>query len=633
MLEDIPEPPYALAATLNVEDPEALQFRLLLDYTDDANTYVITGNAEQVQVQRVLGGETVRIGTAGVFRGFEPDSALELTARRDGWRIDLVIEGQVVARAWDKSLPPGSLGHSAQGGEVTDVMIQPLASIYMTDDFMRGPEGQSVWSAEHGTWEVAPLRVDDLSERMEADKSANAFTFMGRGDDNPALVTAGHWFWFNYELSAAVRAVETDPLGLIAYYQDPQNYLLARWTSALSRADDADRMQLVAVIDGEHSVLAETRGGHLPGHWYEMRLRVCDGLIECLVDDQPMLMARADLFGQGMPGLYCEGEAGTSFDSILVQDWEALLEEFDTERPGKWVTRSGSWQVNTGAFESGGAGLRIATSGREQWQKYWCEAEFDGRAATGVAVAVGESSWYGLRFGTQGSGVGYEGQAQIVRGGNGEVEVLSAAPAFLPGGERHRARLVVDEGLLTGYLDGRRVLDAFDADARAGAIGLIADGNGVARFHAVQVAMIPPMRIARVTDEFAEVEAHPEMAEWASTRAPWLKPEQDGEPWWTKGEYFGDKTMTFEIPQVRESAGEVTVLLEAAPDAPSSGITLTLTTEKDSPVLTAAVKAGEEVLAEVEFETSEDPSPVRFERKGTWIVVSVEGNVIISEKR
>ncbi len=633
MLEETADPPYALAATLNVHDPNTLHTRLYVDYTDPDNTYVITCRRYEVHVERVLDGEVARIGATRPYGRMEPDSSLELTVRRDGWLIELILDGRVLARAWDSKLPAGQVGFAASGGEVADAMLQPLAGVYMTDDFMRGEESQGVWMPESGTWEIEPLRTDERSERMDADRSANAFTYQGRAEEGPAIVTAGYWFWNSYQVTAAVRPSETDPLGVLAYYQDPENYLLARWTSALCREDDSDRLQLVSVVDGERAVLAETRGGHLPRQWYELRLRVCGDVVQVLVDDEPMLVARVDLFGQGMPGLYTEGETGTFFDGVIVEDWEVLIEDFDTEIPGKWIARSGTWEVNSGAMESAGSGLRMLTGGRAEWEKYRCATEFEGRAAVGIAVCVDESSWYGLRIGTQGSGVEYEGEAQIVRADGGEIEVLSSAPAYVPGNGRHRMRVVVDDGLITGFLDGRRVLDAFDAAAQSGRIGLIAEGNGIARFDEVQVEMIPPMRIARVTDEFADVDAHPEMAEWASTRAPWVLPDEEGEPWWTKGSYFGDKTISFEISDVETSEGEVTLHLESSPEEPSRGMRLTLKTEEGSALITATLMAGDELLGEAEIETSGDPCPVRFERKGTWIVVAIDGEVILSEKR
>jgi hypothetical protein len=136
-----------------------------------------------------------------------------------------------------------------------------------------------------------------------------------------------------------------------------------------------------------------------------------------------------------------------------------------------------------------------------------------------------------------------------------------------------------------------------------------------------------------VTKEFTESDEHFEMVEWASTRAPWLKPEEEGGTWWTKGDYFGDKTISFEIPGVEGSEGDVRLTLEAAPDGSSPGITLVLATKKGEATLAATLMAGEEQIGEETVEVASDPCPVRFERKGTWIVATVDGNVVFNVKR
>jgi hypothetical protein len=229
--------------------------------------------------------------------------------------------------------------------------------------------------------------------------------------------------------------------------------------------------------------------------------------------------------------------------------------------------------------------------------------------------------------------VDYEGQAQIVRVENGATEVLASAPAHVASGSKHRFKAVVDDGLITGYLDDKRVLDAWDAGATAGRIGLAADGNGAVRFDSVYLAMIPPKRIARVTKEFTEGDEHPEMAEWASTRAPWLKPEEEGGTWWTKGDYYGDKTIAFEIPGVEAGEGSLRLTLEGAPGESPSGVTLVLSTAKGARSITATLMSGEEQLGEQTVDVENDPTPVRFERKGTWVVATIDGNIVFNVKR
>ena len=633
MLEDAFEAPWALAARLNVTDPDALHLRIALDRKDAQNTYTLTCTPHETVLERVTEGTATRIGHARAFGPFEAGSELELTVRRDSWRIVFILDREVLAQAWDTTFTGGGVGFAVDGGELVDAMVQPLAPVFMTDDFMRVDQTHSTWEPLSGTWEAAALRVDPQSERMEVDKSANAFSYLGTPDEEPAQSVTGYWFWTNYEVSAAVRAAATDPLGVIAYHQDEENFILARWTSALSEADDADRLQLVGVRNGERAVLAETTGGHLPGQWYRLHLRVCDGIVQALVDDEPRVAAEANLFGQGRPGLYSEGETGAFFDSVEVQDWEILSEDFERTAPGKWVARAGEWSVDGGRMSSSGGGERMTVSGRPEWERYWLAADIQARGAVGIAVCDDESSWYELRLGTQGSGVEYEGQAQIVRVDESGREVLSSAPAHIASGSSHRLKAVVDEGLITGYLDGKRVLDAYHPGATAGRIGLVAAGEGAVHFDNAHVAMIPPKRIARVTQEFTVEDAHPEMAEWASTRAPWLTPEEAGGAWWTKGDYFGDKTVTLEIPDVAGSEGSVSLTLEGAPDDGASGITLVLATAADSAAITATLLAGDEEIAEETVEVESDPCPVRFERKGTWVVATVDGNVVFSVKR
>ncbi|MGM0491349.1 MAG: hypothetical protein ACQER1_00275 [Armatimonadota bacterium] len=634
MLEDTAEAPYALAANLHVTDPDALHLQIFLERQDADNGYVITCTARETFVERVVDGENVRIGHGRPIGELVADSDLELTVRRDNWRIVFVLDRQVLAQAWDSTLAGGGVGYSVTGGEVGDALVQPLGRVYMTDDFMRVGEEASQWEPVSGTWETQELRVDEQSERMEADKSANAFSYWGKGgEEEPALASTGYWFWNNYLVAAAVRASETDPLGLVAYYQDPENYLLARWTSAVSEAVDANLLQLIGVRDGERSVLAETSGGHLPGQWYQLELRICDGVVQCLVDDEPRLVAHFDAFGQGQPALYCEGERGTFFDSVAIEDWEVLSEDFERTAPGKWVVSSGDWNLDGGAMVAEGDGPRLVVTGRPDWQGYWVAATVEMRGAAGIAVCANDSSMYGLRFGTQGSGVEYEGQAQLVRVADGTTEVLSSAPAQIAPGSRHRLKVVADDGLLTGYLDGKRVLDAYDADATTGRIGLVAGGDGAVHFDDVYLTMIPPKRIARVTKEFAEDDAHPEMAEWASTRAPWLKPDEDDVVWWTKGDYFGDKTITLEIPGVEAADGSVRLTLEAAPGEEGSGATLVIATVEGAASVTATLTVDGEEIGEEIVEVESDPCPVRFERKGTWIVASIDGTVVFNVKR
>ncbi len=634
MLEEPCEGSFVLGGSLKVVDPATLDVRIAFNYQENGDCYSLHLTGSSVALERISGEDSVSIGRCETPAGFEAGEELPLTVRRGEWRIAVICGNQVLVRAYDSSLSGGQAGYTTVGAELDDVMLQPLGEVYLTDDFVREEAAQSAWEAVQGTWKTQSLRVDEQSDRMEADKSANAFSYWGKGKEG-ALAVTGYWFWSNYSVRAGMRATGTDVMGLVAYYRDPENYLLARWNSALAEGDDANELQLVQVTDGAAKIIAQAPGGHLPDHWYSMKLNVCEDVVQCFIDGELKISTRCDLFGQGQPGLFCEGTAGTFFDSVAIHDWETLSDAFDPPVPGKWVALAGSWDSDgNGLRSSAASGERLCATGRDSWKRYVYAADLysDGPGVGLVACHSGDMS-YVLRFGLRGSG--YAGKAQLVKRTSEGARTLAETSAYLKAKTWHRAKLVVDDGLLTGYLDGKRILDAFDAEARGGQIGLYADGKGTAIFDDAYLYLLPEKRTTRLTKEFTEGDAHPEMAEWASTRAPWIKPEQEGNNaiWWTKGDYHGDKTVKLSIPSVGSATGSVRLWLDAAPEVEGSGTVLVIEATKGSKSLKAKLLSGDKQLDEAEIETENDPCPVVFERKGTFLVAEIDGKVVFSLKQ
>jgi len=630
MLEESCDGPFVIAGSLKVADPAALDVRIAFNRQENGDGYSLHLTGSSVDLQRISGDKAVSIGRCKAPTGLEAEEELTLTVRRGDWRIVFICGNQVLVRAYDSSLSGGQAGYAVAGAELDDLMIQPLGEVYLTDDFVREEHAQSAWEAVEGSWKTQSLRVDEQSERMEADKSANAFSYWGKGKEGGLAVT-GYWFWGNYSVQAGMRPTGTDAMGLVAYYQDPENYLLARWNSALAEGEDANELQLIQVTGGTPTIVAHAAGGHLPDHWYSMKLNVCEDLVQCFTDGELKISTRSDLFGQGQPGLFCEGTAGTFFDGVAIHDWETLSDAFDPPVPGKWVSLGGSWDTDGNSLRSSAAsGERMCATGRDAWDRYVYAADFysDGPGAGLVACYCPDMS-YVLRFGLKGSG--YGGKAQLIKRTGEGAQTIGETSAYLKAKTWHRAKLVVDDGLLTGYLDGKRILDAFDAEARGGQVGLYADGKGTAIFDDAYLYLLPEKRSTRLTKEFTEGNEHPEMAEWASTRAPWIKPEDgDSGTWWTKGDYHGDKTVKLAIPSVGAATGTVRIWLDAAPDTEGGGVLLVIEATKDSKALKVKLLSGDEQLEEAEIETESNPCPVVFERKGTFLVVEIDNKVVFS---
>ncbi|MCD6361099.1 MAG: hypothetical protein J7M38_09560 [Armatimonadetes bacterium] len=635
MLEETLPPAYALTFDLTVNDPARFDLRVVFDYQDDGNYHALHLTSTQAVLERVSGGDSTPIGYSTAPQGLQAGTQLPVTIQRNDWRIVGIVGTQVVARGWDSELPGSKAGYLVAGGSVDAPFVQPLGEMYLSDDFVRAEEAQSSWEALRGVWDTQSLRVDPQSDRMEADKSMNAFSYLGKSSgDGPALTAAGYWFWSNYSVSAALRAQGSDAMGLAVYAQDADNYIAARWTSAVSLADDADRLTLLQVVDGKPTVLAQAPGGYLPDQWYQFELRVCDNVIQCAVDGETRLVGRSDAFGQGRPALYCEGTDGTLFDSVLVDRWEILTDDFETPAPGRWIAQSGKWSYKDGRLRGTGNGGRKCMAGGAGWQRYIFSADIYAGGSGGVGlVACGrDRADYVLRFGT--GGVDYTGRAQLMLLRNGHSRELAGAPLKVKPRSWHRATVIVEDGLITAYLDGRRLFDAFEPQATQGRIGLYADGGASVLFDNAQLALLPERRSTRLTKEFTEGDEHPEMVEWASTRAPWIKPPDGAEPiWWTKGDYYGDKEIRFAIPKVGAATGSLRLSIDSSPDDASAGLTLIIDATEGSKTLKLRLMAGEEQVDAAEVETTADPCPVLVERRGTWFVVKVEDKLVFSIQR
>ncbi len=632
ILEDELPDEYAFTANVAVTDPASFKVQIAFDRQDAGDHYLLDLGASAVTLQRVVGGEATPIGACKAPANLAAGEYV-LTIQRMGWRMVAILGSEVVARGWDSTLSDGTLGYMVAGGTLVDPFVQPLGEMYMADDFVRVEDAQSSWESLQGVWRTQSLRVDEQADRMEADKSMNAFSYLGKSSgDVPGLTTMGYWFWANYDLSAAVRAAGTDALGLVAYLQDVDNYIAAVWTSALADGPDADKLSVIQVVAGERTVLAEVPGGHLPDQWYNFRLRVCDGMLECAVDGETRLVTTSDAFGQGQPGLYCQGTAGTNFDSVLLDRWEMMADNFDVATVGRWIQDAGSWDYADGQMRGRGDGERFCVTGGSGWERYLFSADvyLDGKGGIGLVACATDDAKYIVRFGANAQG--YSGQAQLMlQRGDERMRELTSAPAKIKPKDWHRVTVVVEEGLVTAYLDGQRVLSAFDDGAAHGRVGLYVEGGSTALFDNAYLALLPARRSTRLTKEFTEGDEHPEMAEWASTRAPWIKPADGAEQiWWTKGDYYGDKEMRFSISKIGTTAGTVRLRIDSDPAQPDAGLLLIIEATSGSKDLKVSLLRGDNLIEEAQATVQSDPCPVLVERRGTYFVATVDGQVVLN---
>ncbi len=625
LLDDALEGDFALAGDLALSPGDHVQ--LVLNSQDDASCYLLDITAPQACFHRLAGAVTRPLGASGALPAAPDGAAHPFAVLRKNFRLTFLWSGQVVCRGWDGTLANGKAGYVAPEGKVVDPFVQPLAPIQATDSFMREQDAQHMWTPLTGAWEIQSLRDDDQADEMEADKSANAFSYQCAGQEGTSIAVAEKdlWFWADYRLEASVRSLGSGAIGLLLLAQDESNYLAFRWASAWDQGPRGNRAELLEVVGGEAKVLAQKPGGFAPDQWYKLSAAICDGHVECAIDGALLLEADAGRFGAGNPGLYAEGADRAFFDDVLIEDYETFREDFSTLT--RWETAAGEWSLS-GAGEARCTGDGLLTSGRPAWANYEVEATVaPGKGRAGLELAR-QADGHAALFRLDG------GKAQLLATGPEGETLIAERSLKTNGGKPLRLAASVEQGFVKTYVDGEAAVEGLVPNCLTGGIGLQAQGAKEARFSNVRVAFLKPKQPAQVTREFAKVSDHPEMAEWAGNRAPWVQPAEmaPGATWWTKGDYFGDATLSFKVRFVGLRDGTVKVSLNGEPEKPDQGVHLVLTATKGSKILRAQVLDGTREIGQGEVELSGSSCSVRFARQGAHILVSVDDKPLIAQQ-
>jgi hypothetical protein len=218
------------------------------------------------------------------------------------WPLEAMVKAQ-----WQ--VPPGA----ASPGEFR---LQKIATLVFADDFMHGEEELGEWKPLSGTWTVHALQ--------NPIRSANPFSFMGKGDD--ALATAGQWFWRGYRFAAAAHPLAGSSFGMKFCWDAPDRAYEVLWSAA---AEGPGTLSLTRVVGSARAELAKLDLSFAPAQWYRLEVSQVEGAIQVLVDGQVVLGAvdPNPLLG-GAVGLWTRGGEGTVFDDVSVGPVEQIRFDF-----------------------------------------------------------------------------------------------------------------------------------------------------------------------------------------------------------------------------------------------------------------------------------------------------------------
>jgi hypothetical protein len=629
-IEDDASPPFAVAGVLSVTDPAALDLRLAACGDDrEALTsyYLLQITSGRAAIARVADGARVTLAEAPA-PPIAAGSKLHFAVHRDGWRLALILDHTVVAKAWDPSLTGAAFGYEVvAGATVDDILAQGIGETAAADTFEREEGAKDDWTVLAGSWEHVSLREDRQAGQMQADKTTNAFSYTGRSKGAPGLATTGPWYWRNCSYSVAVRLRGRDSAaGLAIYVQDKDNYLVLRADCRAADLPGGPVFRLLSVRDGDPTVLAQASGGLLPEQWYRLRATACDDRICCYVDDELLLSAQTDALGQGAVGMYVEGAEGTSFDDLLVTNYNDMAEDFWSVPAGKWQA-TGGWLVGKGTLRYQGKGPGTYVTGDPTWSGCVVSARFAWERGVPGLIAGYQSAtdYYVFRWANSAGPEGLAARAQLIHVSDAGEEVLDEQALAPDPPNPVQARLEVQPGLMAGYLGARLVVSAPLPAPAIGQIGVCARGAGDVTVSALSLCPVPQRRAARVVKEFTDSKEHFEMAEWASTRHAWVQPREGAQDqtWWTKGDFYGPLEIRVPLTGIGTASGTMTISLRGEEGGGAAPASLSVTCEKGSQSIALSLASSSATLASASVEAAEGATDLVIAVEGQRVVVSL----------
>ncbi|MBI2297923.1 MAG: PQQ-binding-like beta-propeller repeat protein [Armatimonadetes bacterium] len=305
---------------------------VLLRYWNTGNFVRVNVSPSSIDIARSSQGRLQPLD--GVKVKLAPGDPLTI---RERCETLTVRSGLTYLRVDLAGLHPGSLG---QRGLSSEAAYEPAESVYFTDDFMRTDEHAGPWQTSGGKWSTTP--------ELNPDMGSNPFSYKCEARDGVATAVGGEEFWNEYQVSCAVRPNLGDgSVGLGWYAKDADNMYLLRSALRKDGAPRADGFQLVRLVNGAATVLAECPGGLSAGQWYELHIKAEGPWLSADVDGARILSTQDTTFTGGKVALRAE-HASARFDDVVARA-AVLMPESGARIEGKAPNRAGLIDVDSWA--------------------------------------------------------------------------------------------------------------------------------------------------------------------------------------------------------------------------------------------------------------------------------------------
>ena len=604
---------YADLVFKSLDDLAALDLRIPFCVQNQQDYYFAELAGGFARLGKVELGIERYIGTATKLDQVDSGPA-RLRLLRQGGHILLALNHSRVAGAFDETYKAGKIGIGAIGrhSEILSTSLRPLPEVFFTDDFMRSEEEQGQWTIISGEWKVSSIE--------NSLRSINAFSFQGKAKKGAALAVAGYSSWNDYLLRLACKPQEKAAVGVAFCFIDESNYHLFRWEGGAK-----GKCQIIEVRDGKRSSLMEFDGGFQPGVWYQIEVMLSGDSVNVSIDGHSLPEARYSKISYGRIGLYSESDKGCLFDDVSVGPVTSQSFNAHWQSDNRWQAFGGSWNVSelNGNFAVDGK----ATTGG----KFLCMSSANSSIVTTAKFLQPFKGTAGLAFCYEDEGNYYSFElsrsrssvARLIKTLDGKRTELSSSE--MPD-DPEQVSVSAIEGILSAWINGKKVLDAPDSTFRSGRAGLLLGLQSDASFSKVSLRSTPaPAPVLKTNKIFSKEKS---MSNWADPESDWIieNPHDPGnQVWMHRMDFKGDTWIQMNL-NPSSTAGRARLFL-CGEKGIDSGYRLELGLGT-----TRTVKLLKEnrVMALNELQLNQQPGRLTLRRSGNLLVGYVDGKRVVS---
>lgn len=310
----------------------------------------------------------------------------------------------------------------------------------------------------------------------------------GNGTASPSQPTAAApAAWSDYRLSLKMLSRDSQALGVIFRYQDPDNYYRFSWCGA-----GACR-RLEKQVNGVFTTLAQDSGRYTTGRNYAVDIVAQDSRLQVVIDGAVVFSVSDATFASGSIGLYSNNNAGSSFDAVTVTDLNSgatllaadfndgtlggwtLLDEGAAGAPSQWSAANGSLaqQSKIGSNDAAALGT-LALYTQRSWKdiraRFKIKSDDDDRI--GFMFRYQDSDNF-YRFVWNKSTPG----RRLLKKEKGVYSVLAEDAVPYVAGQIYQIEITAQGATLQLAIDGKPILSASDASLATGSIAFYSSFN------------------------------------------------------------------------------------------------------------------------------------------------------------